>query len=82
MIALLACYIYRFGPWCSVIDNNVFRFYAFECIVKIMFYFIFRTIKQDCKACLKLSLSGDKQLLVITDVNEQRNHAVSDVSEY
>ena len=35
----------------------------------------------DCKAYLKLGLGGDKQSLVVTDVNEQHNHAVSDVSE-
>ena len=49
---------------------------------EIMFYLIFRTIKQDCKASMKLSLSGDKQSLIVTDVNEQHNHTVSDISEY
>ncbi|KAI0222747.1 hypothetical protein LSAT2_025984, partial [Lamellibrachia satsuma] len=35
-------------------------------------------MKQDCKAGLKLSLSVDRQSLVVTDVNEQHNHIVSE----
>ena len=42
---------------------------------------VFRTMKQDCKAGLKLSLSVDRQSLVVTDVHEQHNHIVSEVSK-
>ena len=40
------------------------------------------TIKQDCKAGIKLSLSDDGQDLVVNEVNEDHNHDICKVSQF
>ena len=47
---------------------------------QLYFAFLYSTIKQDCKAGIKLGLSEDGQYLVVTEVNEEHNHNVSKVS--
>ena len=37
------------------------------------------TLKQDCKAGIKVSLSDDGQHLIVTEVNEEHNHDISKV---
>ena len=37
------------------------------------------TLKQDCKAGIKLSLSDDGQHLIVTEVNEEHNHHINKV---
>ena len=39
------------------------------------------TIKQDCKAGVKLSLSDDGQHLVVNEVNEENNHDITKVCQ-
>ena len=39
-------------------------------------------MKQNCSAGIKFSLSEDGQSLVITEVKEDHNHEVSEVSDY
>ena len=43
--------------------------------------FISSTIKQDCKAGIKLSLTDDGQHLVVSEMNEEHNHDISKVSQ-
>ena len=46
-----------------------------------MYVHISSTIKQDCKAGVKLSLSDDGQHLMINEVNEENNHDISKVCQ-
>ena len=39
------------------------------------------TIKQDCKAGVKLSLSDDGQHLVVNEVDEEHDHDISRVCQ-
>ena len=42
-----------------------------------MFLLIYSTVKQNCKAGIKLNLSEDGQYLEVTDVCDVHNHAWS-----
>ena len=43
------------------------------------YVYISSTIKQDCKAGVKLSLSDDGQHLVANEVNEEHSHDISNL---
>ena len=42
--------------------------------------FVSSTMKRDCSAGIKISLSEDGQSLVVTEVKEDHNHYISKVS--
>ena len=52
---------------------------TFEAWNYICIYTIISTLKQGCKACIKVSLSEDCQYLVVSDINENYNHDVNKV---
>ena len=47
-----------------------------------MFLLIFSTVKQNCKAGIKLNLSEDGQYLEVTNVCDVHNHEVSKVCNF
>ena len=50
--------------------------------VYLMFLLIYSTVKQNCKAGIKLNLSEDGQYLEVTDVCDVHNHEVSKVYKF
>ena len=40
---------------------------------------VFSSLKQDCKAGIKVSLSEDGQHLVVSEMNEDHNHNITQV---
>ena len=50
--------------------------------VFLMILSIYSTVKQNCKAGIKLNLSEDGQYLEVTDVCDVHNHEVSKVYKF
>ena len=48
----------------------------------LMFLLIYSTVKQNCKAGIKLNLSEDDQYLKVMDVCDVHNHEVSKVYKF
>ena len=48
----------------------------------IILFVVNSTMKQNCSAGIKFSLSEDGQSLVVTEIKEDHNHEVSEVRGY
>ena len=65
--------------WAKGLITGIFSIYNSKICVYLMFLLIYNTIKQKCKAGIKLNLSEDDQYLKVTDVCDVDNHEVSKV---
>ena len=68
--------------WVRGLIMGIFSIYNSIICVYLMFLLIYSTIKQNCKAGIKLNLSEDDQYLKVTDVCDVHNHEVSKVYKF
>ena len=68
--------------WARGLITGIVSIYNSIICVYLMFLLIYSTIKQNCKAGIKLNLSEDDQYLKVTDVCEVHNHEASKVYKF